>query len=213
MNTYQTTKQKLTKQPNENLPSNISLRPDVLISGKLFTKDNWSLEDSWLIMFATSDRDWNEYTRVESLVALQWLKCNRNSYHISNMSEIMKKVKCEDISKNASIRMIEKQSFAASNMERNLKPKEQDFIVSLINLWYGQEDRLPIREAFTKLDNSVREKKIRSLYTKAKSDITNIEKVKELIAYCKESMRVQSENLSKWSDIETIKAMFYSVWI
>ncbi len=201
-------------QPNVPLAKNMSARPDVLISSKLYWDWwDWKTFDTWLLMFATTDRLWNEFRRIETLIALQLLKCETNIPWIIDGKSINIKVECQKISDISSERLLEKHHYESNDTSpRDLKPTEQKFIEELIWLWYNKEDWSVIKDAFSKLSNSIRRTELNKIYNKAKSEIHNIEKVKKLVDYAKESMDIQLQNWWEESNISNIKPMLYYVW-
>lgn len=63
-----------------------------------------------------------------------------------------------------------------------------------------------------KLSNSIRQKELSKLYNKAKADIHNVDLIKKLVSYSKESLDIQNTNWKNNWEISEIKPMLYYVW-
>jgi len=201
-------------QPNITLPKNINNRYDVVISSKLYMKwKNKKPIDTWLLMFSSVDRTWSQFKRIEPLIALQLIKCEKNTQWITNQEAINKNINCEKIDEIAPKMLLEKHQYEANETTvRDLKPTEQKFLEELVWLWYNKDDRFPIKEAFLKLSNSIRQKELSKLYNKAKADIHNVDLIKKLVSYSKESLDIQNTNWKNNWEISEIKPMLYYVW-
>lgn len=183
-------------QPSNELPIKFKHRPPLLISSKVFTKQGKDIKDENIVIFAKTDLQGKIVERMESLIALQYLKAQINDQNptLYNLQTINREYIAEHIKE----RILEKYEIEAQEwITKELKPTELKFIETLVQLWYSPNIYKIIKRWFTELSSVIREKQFKSLYIEAKKNPHNLQAVQELSEYAKESLDLQDKKLQQ----------------
>ena len=170
-------------------------RPEILVSWKLFKKSDIEDEDTWLVTFSTLDHNWNWILkRIDVIEALQIIRSNFETKSLVTWIEIEGKCNQKYISETLPKKMIYQQESQEDIWIRELKPSEKEILKSLIELWVDQSDMIYVRDALQKVSNEVRSRNLQKYVNNFKKNIYNIDSMKNLIEYSKESLGVLNNN-------------------